>query len=213
MATTSSDTKTALLDAAKRLVGERGYSSASVRELAAAAHTNLGAVNYHFGSRENLLNQAIMENFLEWNDRVAEAEVDPTAEPLQQFAARARPMMEGLPAAESGFIVFLESLLQARRSPDLHRQLVEHYAEHRRRIMESIRSTDAGSALPPRMVEVIASYTLAVVDGMQVQALLDPHAIPTGEELASLYEGLAAAARAHDQQDSPAGSTPPRRRS
>jgi AcrR family transcriptional regulator len=211
--TTSSDTKTALLDAAKRLVGERGYSSASVRELAAAADTNLAAVNYHFGSRENLLNQAVMENFLEWNDRVAEVEVDPTMEPLQQLAARARPMMDGLPAAESGFIVFLESLLQARRSPDLHRQLSEHYAEHRRRIVESIRSTDAGSALPPRMMEVIASYTLAVVDGMQVQALLDPDAIPTGEELASLYEGLAAAARAHEQQASPAGSMPPGRRS
>ncbi len=208
----SSDTKTALQDAAKRLVGERGYSSASVRELAAVADTNLAAVNYHFGSRENLLNQAVMESFLEWNDRVAQVEVDPTMEPLQQFAARARPMMDGLPAAEAGFIVFLESLLQARRSPALHRQLAEHYAEHRRRIVESIRSTDAGAALPPRMMEVIASYTLAVVDGMQLQALLDPDAIPTGEELASLYEGLAAAARAHDHQDSPAASTPPRRR-
>ena len=46
------------------------------------------------------------------------------------------------------------------------------------------------------MVEVAASYMLAVADGLQLQALLEPEAIPTGEELAVFYEGLAAAARA-----------------
>jgi hypothetical protein len=42
---------------------------------------------------------------------------------------------------------------------------------------------------------------IAIVDGLQVQALLDPSAIPTGDELAALYEGLAAAARAATSED------------
>jgi hypothetical protein len=37
---------------------------------------------------------------------------------------------------------------------------------------------------------------LAVADGLLLQSLLDPEVVPTGEELAALYEGLAAAARA-----------------
>lgn len=190
-------TKAALLQAAKQLVGERGYASTSVRELAAASGANLGAVNYHFGSREKLLNQAILELFLEWGDRVGQqSSADPEAEPLAQLAARARPTVDGIAAAQPAFVVFLEALLQGRRSSELHRQLVEHYAEQRRRAVEAMAITERGSELPERTQEVVASYMLAVVDGLQLQALLDPDAIPTGEELATLYESLAASARA-----------------
>ena len=202
----SKDTKTALLEAAKQLVGERGYAGTSVRELAAAAGTNLAAVNYHFGSRERLLNQAVLEYFLEWGDRVGEVDVDPDAEPLAQLAARARPMVDGLTAAQPAFIVFLEALLQAQRSPELHSELAEHYAEQRRRAVASIAASQAGGELSPRFREVIASFILAVIDGLQLQALLDPGAIPTGDELAALYEGLAAAARAAAQPATGAGS-------
>jgi AcrR family transcriptional regulator len=167
-----------------------------VRELAAASGTNLGAVNYHFGSRENLLNQAILEFFLEWGERVGEADVDPAATPLEQLAARARPMVDGIAEAQPPFVMFLEGVLQSRHAPELKEQLAAHYAEQRSRAGERIAASLAGGALSARMVEVAASYMLAVADGMQLQALLEPAAIPTGEELAAFYEGLAAAARA-----------------
>jgi AcrR family transcriptional regulator len=198
-------TKTALLEAAKQLIGERGYAGTSVRDLAAASGANLGAVNYHFGSRENLLNEAMLEFFQEWAGRSAEVDVDPTAEPLRQLAERSRPMVDGIAAAQPAFVMALEALLQARRSPELHRRLVEHYAELRRQATEGMAATKRGSELPPRFLEVAASYMIAVVDGLQVQALLDPQAIPTGDELAAFYEGLAAAARASEpaSTDSP----------
>jgi AcrR family transcriptional regulator len=197
----SDDTKTALLQAAKQLVGERGYARTSVRELAAAAGTNIAAVNYHFGSRERLLNQAVLEYFLEWADRVGEVDVDPDAEPLAQLAARTGPMIDGLAEAQPVFVVFLEALLQSTRSPELHGQLAEHYAEQRRRAMAAIAANKTGGALSPRFREVVASYILAVVDGFQLQAILDPAAVPTGDELAALYRGLAAAARLETQSD------------
>lgn len=190
------DTKTALLQAAKELLLERGYADTSVRELTAVAGANLGAVNYHFGSREKLLDQAILEFFLEWGEQIGEVEVAPDAGPLEQLAARARPMVDGIAAAQPQFVMFLEALLQARRSPELHRKLVGHYAQQRERAAESIRASRDGQALPRRTVDVITSYMLAVADGLQLQSLLDPEAVPTGEELAALYEGLAAAARA-----------------
>jgi len=97
------DTKSTLLDAARQLVIERGYAGTSVRELAARSGANIAAVNYHFGSREALLDQAILELFLEWGDRVGELEIDPAAEPLKQLAERSRPMVEGIPAAQPSF--------------------------------------------------------------------------------------------------------------
>jgi AcrR family transcriptional regulator len=191
----TSETKTALLQAAKRLVLERGYAGASVRELAAASGTNLGAVNYHFGSREHLLNRAILEFFLEWGEQVGDAEVDPAAGPLEQLAARARLMVDGIPEAQPLFVVFLEGVLQSRHAPELKEQLAAHYAEQRRQVGERIAASRGGGELSARMLEVAASYMLAVADGIQLQALLEPAAMPTGEELAAFYEGLAAAAR------------------
>ncbi|HEX3804870.1 MAG TPA: TetR/AcrR family transcriptional regulator [Solirubrobacteraceae bacterium] len=201
------DTKTALLRAAKELMLERGYAGTSVRELVAAAATNLGAVNYHFGSREKLLNEALLDFFLEWGKRVGELEVPTDAGPLEQLAARARPMVEGIEEARPLFVMFLEGVLQSRHSPELRSELAEHYARHRELSGELIRASSSGRELPPRTVEVIASYMLAVADGLQLQSLLDPQAVPTGEELASFYEALAADARARGSRRSkaPAG--------
>jgi AcrR family transcriptional regulator len=195
----SKDTKAALLEAAKKLVVERGYAGTSVRELAAVAGTNLAAINYHFGSRENLLNEAMLEFFREWAGRSADVDVDPDAEPLKQLAARSRPVVEGIPDAQPAFVMALEALLQARRSPELHCRLVEHYAGLRRMATEGMAATPRGSELPPRFLEVVASYMIAVADGLQLQALLDPEVIPTADELAFFYESLAAAARAAGQ--------------
>jgi AcrR family transcriptional regulator len=193
----NTDTKTALLDAAKRLVVERGYAGTTVRELAAASGTNLGAVNYHFGSREELLDQALLDAFVEWLERVGEmGPADPDAGPFEQLSTRARPMIDGIPEAQPAFVLGLEAMLQARRSPALKSQLAAHYAQLRQRICEYMTATTYGSERPPRTLEVAASWMLAIGDGLQLQALFDPEAIPTGEELAALYEGLAAAARA-----------------
>ena len=200
-------TRAALLDAARRLVVERGYAGASVRELTAAAGANLAAVNYHFGSRERLLTEAILASFLEWADAVGQvstslASADPNAGPLEHMAAQARPLLADFPERLPLFVMALEALLQAQRSPELRSRLAAHYAEHRRRASELIMAGTPGLEPPapgepvPRMVEVTASFMLAVVDGLLLQALLDPEAVPTGDELAAFYEGLAAITRA-----------------
>jgi TetR/AcrR family transcriptional regulator, regulator of cefoperazone and chloramphenicol sensitivity len=52
-----------LLDAALDLFGTRGFSETSVRDLAVAANVNLAAVNYYFGSKENLHMEALRYGF------------------------------------------------------------------------------------------------------------------------------------------------------
>jgi AcrR family transcriptional regulator len=200
------NTKAALLKAAKQLILEQGYAGASVRALTAEAGTNLGAVNYHFGRRENLLNEAMLEFFREWAGRCAAVDVDPEAEPLKQLAERCRPMVEGIPAAQPAFVMGLEALLQARRSPELQRRLATHYEMLRRMAVESMAATRRGSEVPPRFLETVASYMIAVADGLQLQALLDHDSIPTADELAFFYKALADAARGVGQ---PSTEEPP----
>jgi AcrR family transcriptional regulator len=47
-------TKERILDRAEILFAQKGYQAVSIREITSAAHCNLAAVNYHFGSKENL---------------------------------------------------------------------------------------------------------------------------------------------------------------
>lgn len=48
------DTRERLMDAAERLFAERGFDGVSLREIVAAADVNLGAVHYHFDSKQGL---------------------------------------------------------------------------------------------------------------------------------------------------------------
>ena len=61
---TSADTKTRILDAAERLFVEHGFEATSLRQLTTAAGVNLAAVNYHFGSKEELF-QAVLTRRLD----------------------------------------------------------------------------------------------------------------------------------------------------
>ncbi|MFC1475405.1 TetR/AcrR family transcriptional regulator [Candidatus Zixiibacteriota bacterium] len=48
------NTKVNLLAAARELFAERGYDNTSIRAITSLAQANLGAVTYHFESKENL---------------------------------------------------------------------------------------------------------------------------------------------------------------
>ena len=49
-----SDVRRRLLDAASEEFAEKGYESATVRDIVARAHANLNSVNYYFGSKQEL---------------------------------------------------------------------------------------------------------------------------------------------------------------
>lgn len=51
------DTKTRILDAAEKAIIEHGADRATLRMITAEAHVNLAAINYHFGSKENLVDE------------------------------------------------------------------------------------------------------------------------------------------------------------
>lgn len=53
------DTRERILDAAERLFMEHGYDGTSMRLVTGAAKVNLAAVNYHFGSKEELMQAAL----------------------------------------------------------------------------------------------------------------------------------------------------------
>jgi AcrR family transcriptional regulator len=49
------ETKERILDTAERLFAERGVEATSIRDITGAAEANLGSINYHFGTKQELV--------------------------------------------------------------------------------------------------------------------------------------------------------------
>ena len=71
------NTKSKLLQAAISVFGNQGYSGGSVRQIAEMANTNIGAIKYHYSSKEQLwkavvdhlfnkMSEDIMQDFALW---------------------------------------------------------------------------------------------------------------------------------------------------
>ncbi|MEP6633681.1 MAG: TetR family transcriptional regulator [Luteimonas sp.] len=57
MANTQFSTKDRILGAAEELFAQHGFGGTSLRQVTSRADVNIAAVNYHFGSKENLVNE------------------------------------------------------------------------------------------------------------------------------------------------------------
>ncbi len=59
------DTRLRILDAAELLFTEHGFEATTMRQITGAAEVNLAAVNYHFGSKEELIRE-VFRRRLTW---------------------------------------------------------------------------------------------------------------------------------------------------
>src|SRR5206468_6387569 len=87
----AADTKGRILDAAEALFMEHGFEATSLRAITAAASVNLAAVNYHFGSKEELFHAVLTRRLDPMNqERVdlltrLESEAAPHSLPCEQI--------------------------------------------------------------------------------------------------------------------------------
>jgi AcrR family transcriptional regulator len=172
-----------LLSAARRCLEDRGYARTTARDLVAASGTNLASIGYHFGSKEALLNQAIVDAFAEYTDKLlalASADADDD-DPMSRIRRSWIVMVEEFEEMRPLLVAFIEAMAQAERTPELRAQLAEGYERLRSAIAESV--ADAVPGLPPDCARTMASFMIVVSDGLMVQWLLDPERTPSGVEV------------------------------
>src|SRR5215475_8390163 len=63
----SDHTRSSILAAAERLYAERGFSDVTLRDIVSEANVNLAAVNYHFGSKDELIAELFVTRSLALN--------------------------------------------------------------------------------------------------------------------------------------------------
>ena len=81
-------TKDRILGAAEELFAQHGFAGTSLRQVTSRADVNIAAVNYHFGSKENLVNEVFRRRMDEMSRRrlaaleAAQAEAPGELEPV-----------------------------------------------------------------------------------------------------------------------------------
>ncbi|OZI39811.1 TetR family transcriptional regulator [Bordetella genomosp. 5] len=146
-----SSTRDAILDTAEQLFAERGHENTSMRQITGAAGVNLAAVNYHFGSKEALV-QAVLKRRL----AVVNSE---RLRLLDEMQAKA----EGKPLKPSQIVdAFFGTLLRLAANPD-------HAGKNFLPLLERTMTDPAGflrALLAEEYADVIERYRQALFEAL-----------------------------------------------
>lgn len=115
MMSSKQSTQQKILDAAQSLFAETGFNGTSLRQITSLAEVNLAAVNYHFGSKKELI-QAVLQRYLvtlmprldsEFSALLAAESPAPLDKVLSVFV---RPLLELNQVYPNGTRLFLQLL-------------------------------------------------------------------------------------------------------
>ena len=185
-----------LIQGAIRCLQEKGFARTTARDIAAASGANLASIGYHFGSKDALLNEALIQIFAERNRYVGQAAFSAEqASPLERMTATFVAVREIFENHRPLLVAFVEAMAQVERSDELRERMAAHYRDARRGMGAMVRAGlgDAAERLESDP-EVVASFLIAALDGLVLQWLLEPADTPRGDELvASMAEWMSLA--------------------
>ena len=180
-------TRRGLLDAGYAVFVERGFERATIEEIAARAGFTRGAFYWNFNSKTELLLEVIRDRVAqrgEESDGIAASASGPDDfNEVQRTRSRRRSRER-----RDWAIFMLDFWLLASRDQELRNAAATLKAEQRRRMARQLTDlADRGDVTLPAPVEKIASWMMALQDGLALQELLDPASIGGN----SIYEALA----------------------
>jgi DNA-binding transcriptional regulator YbjK len=162
--------KAAILEAALRVIGDKGLAGLSMRAIAAEAGLPLGALGYYFKAKDDLILEAFELHTRREADRVLAAfagvengdHADDVAERLTAF------IQHGLTEARTSLVAEYEFLIESTRRPDLAR--VSRAWRQALQIQVSHVASRLGSDDPETDSEII----LSVIAGLEIDHLSTP---------------------------------------
>ena len=188
--------KSKLIQGALNCIAHKGYAATSSRDIARAAGANVASINYHFGSKEALVNEALGQCFGMWNQRVEEVfEAAAGLGPRDQLAAILRAAIDSFADLRSSVHACIESYAPALRSGELRERLAAGYAAVRESgVSAATKHMEQVGLAAPDNLAAITSVLMAVCDGLMLQWIADPAATPSADETLDALAALGALA-------------------
>ena len=128
----SFSTKDRILGAAEELFAQYGFAGTSLRQVTSHADVNIAAVNYHFGSKDNLVNEVFRRRMDEMTAaRLGQLEQARSAHPGELRAVLAAFVEPALALAQDrqsgGAFVRVIARAYAEKNDNLRKFLSDHY--------------------------------------------------------------------------------------
>lgn len=201
----------ALLEGAKRCLYRKGYLRTTARDIATTSGVSLAAIGYHFGSKEALLNTAMMEATQEWGDQLERAlatAVDPETPPMERFELVWTRIVDSLAGHRALWAAQFEILAQIDSAPEIRAFLAD--AQQRGRLGLAALLQNIDPSVEAEKAQAVGGFYHALLSGMLVQFLTDPGRAPTGPELAYALRTIVTDAGPSAEMDiRPSETTPP----
>jgi len=165
------ETAQKLLVAAKGIIASDGFHALTLNSVSAASGENKAMISYYFGNKAGLvaavLDSVIHDEYIASHDRMKD--VDP-----KRRTQRLVEEMRRMDTAIDEFRVFFELLPHVLRDEALRRRIAELYTWYWSVKLEwlGVRSP-AGGLEDPELLG-LAQLLSAVIDGLAVQAAIDP---------------------------------------
>ncbi|UOE43586.1 TetR/AcrR family transcriptional regulator [Agromyces larvae] len=183
-----------LLAGARRVILERGVAKATARDIAAEAGVSLAAIGYHFGSKDRLVTEALVEALGSGiGDDIEALVLDSRDQPvLDGFADMWNRMPQVFADHREALVASIENTLRVLRDPDpdAGRHLREAVAAGHLGMAENLGA--AHPELPDAQIEAIAYLSFVLVQGLGLLWLIDPDAeLAYGDRFAAAVAALA----------------------
>lgn len=188
------ETAAALMEAARRCIARDGLAAATSREITREAGANLAAITYHFGSKEQLVAEALLDGFRSWLQPTVTVLAGP-GDPAARTVAALQSLLTTFDAHREAAAAYLQALALAPAADPLRVGIVELWRELRHLLAADMRSMQANGELGAWVQpDAMAAVLVALANGFVVQAIVEADGPPLST-LAAQVGGLLLAAR------------------
>lgn len=179
-----------LLAGAKRCLYDKGYARTTIRDITAAAGgVSMAAIGYHFGSKDELLNQALAQASEEWGRQLgqtlAAVRIAPEATAMERFEIVWTHITVAFAENQRLWTASFDLIGQLPHVPQIREQLAAGLGEARLGLAQLLDGIDPEAS--PDMAWAVGSFYQALLTGVMAQYLIDPDRAPTGRDLALAF--------------------------
>lgn len=188
------DTRTRLLEATRRCIAANGLAGTTSRDIASAANANLAAITYHFGSKEELVAQALLEALRDWLEPAIEV-LTSDEDPSIRTALAIQALLESFEGQRQGASGYLQALVESPRLEPLHAGLIQLWSDLRSLLADQIRDMQQSGELDGRVKpQAMAGVIVAIANGLVLEVTVDPDG-PSLPDMAAQFGSLLLNAR------------------
>ena len=192
----------ALLAGAKHCLLEKGFGRTTARDIAAASGVSLAAIGYHFGSKEALLTQALMQSIKEWElefRRTLSRSVKAKATSKERFEAVWSYLIETFEKHRAMWMANFDVFLQMDHVPEIRQGLGDATQEARAGLVALFLNVDERSVIK-ESAQTLGAFYHALMIGVIAQRLMDPGQAPSARDLTEALQKLTVQMRPREKR-------------